>query len=302
MTLNIGIQIDAKINFAKDSTFLLMQEAQRRGYKLFYYNSDKLFLLDNLPYALMKSVTTDAGSFCFGDEERCKLDEMDIILMRQNPPFDVRYLTTTYILEKCKRAKVLNDPAGVRNTPEKLSVHFTLPTLVSEDLDLIEAFHNEHKETILKPLYAFGGQNVSYIKGDGSNVKVIASIIKDTYNCPIMAQKFNAGVMKGDKRVMILGGKILGVFSRIPQNGDFRSNLCLGNKYTTSVLSDEEKLMCSEIAAKLLEDGIVFAGLDLIDSHLIEVNVTSPTGLLELNHLYGVESEKECWDYFESIL
>ena len=302
MKLNIGVQIDEKINYDKDSTFLLMKEAQSRGYKLFHYTSDKLFLRDNVPYAMMKPVSIANKSFVFADEVLQELDNMDIILMRQNPPFDMRYITTTYILEKCKKAKVLNNPAGVRNSPEKLSVHFTVPTLVSEDLDLIDAFHKEHKDVILKPLYAFGGQNVSCIKGDGTSVKIIANIIKDTYNCPIMIQKFIPGVLKGDKRVMILGDKIIGVFSRVPQHGDFRTNLCLGNRYDIASLTNEEQGKCNAISESLCKDGVVLAGIDLIDSHVIEVNVTSATGLLELNHLYGKNVEKDCWDYFESML
>ncbi|MBQ4874949.1 MAG: glutathione synthase [Rickettsiaceae bacterium H1] len=301
MKLNIAVQIDSVIDFQKDSTFLLMQEAQRRGYKLYHYTSEQLILKSCSPYALATEVETASNGFVFGTQNLIKLDDIDIVLMRQNPPFDMRYITTTYILEKCKKAVILNNPTGVRNFPEKMSAESSLPTLITENLDLIEEFHKIHKEVVLKPLYAYGGQNVSYIKGDSNNVKIIANLIKDTYSCSIIAQKFHPRILEGDKRVTMLNGKMLDVFSRIPEKDEFRTNLCLRNKCVKSSLTVEEKNLCEDIGEKLIKNGILLAGIDLIGNHIIEVNVTSPTGLTEINALYRKNVERDCWNVFESM-
>ncbi len=300
MTLKVGMQIDSEINFSSDNTVLLMREAQNRGYKLFHYVTQKLFLDCDAPHALVRELTVAENEFVFGDEEVMRLDSLDIVLMRQNPPFDMRYITATYMLEKCKRAVVINNPRGIRNCPEKLCFDPSLPTLVTEDLNLIEKFNSEHKELVIKPLYSYGGKNISYVKGDSSNVRVVSTIIQEIYDCPIMVQKFNSDILNGDKRVTILDGEILGVFSRIPKEGDFRANLSLGNKCKKSSLTASEQQVCMEIGKKLVENGIVLAGIDLIGECVIEVNVTSPTGLHMLNSLYDRAVEKECWDCFES--
>ena len=302
MKLNVGVQIDSIINFKKDSTFLLMKEAQRRGHKLFHYTPDKLILQSNIPFALAKEVKITKNNFIFADEFLIKLDDMDILLMRQDPPFDIRYITTTYILEKCARAIVINNPAGVRNFPEKISIKLSLPTLVTENLDMIDKFHKVHKEIVLKPLYGYAGQDILYIRNESENVKIIARFLIEAYSCPIIAQKFHNDVLSGDKRVTILDGKILGVFSRIPSDGEFRSNLCLGSKFVKASLTDDERKSCEEIGENLQNNGIIFAGIDIIGGHIIEVNLTSPTGLVEINTLFEKNVEQRCWDCFESKL
>lgn len=302
MSLSIGVQIDEVINFGRDTTFLLMKEAQLRGHQLFHYTVRDLSLNCDVPYASIKPVKIVDGGFSFQEKRFVPLDELNIILMRQNPPFDMRYITATYILEKCNKAVVLNDPKGVRNFPEKMSICSSLPTLITEDLELINEFCKEHVEVVMKPIYAFGGSGVSYIKEGGGNIKVLVNTLKEMYNCPVIVQKFCPDILNGDKRVMMLDGEILGVFSRIPQDGDFRSNLCLGNSYKESSLTTKEEGLCNDLGRELVENGIVFAGVDLIGENVIEVNVTSPTGLLELHSLYNSDVGKECWDCFESKL
>lgn len=301
MTLKIAAQIDHTINFRRDSTFLLMQEADKRGYELFYYTSDKLFLDSNTPCALLNRVEISEYSFVVKEHLSMQLDDMDIILMRQDPPIDMRYITTTYILEKCKKATVLNDPQGVRNFPEKILNTQSLPTLITEDFDLIKKFYSMHKEIVLKPLYACGGTNVYYIDSD-DQIQRLVDCIKTTYNAPLMAQKFHASILNGDKRVTMLDGRILDVFSRLPKQGDFKTNLCLGNKSIKASLTTDEKKLCEEIGEQLTTHGIILAGIDLIGGHVIEINVTSPTGLLDINTLYGTNVEKDCWDCFENKL
>lgn len=299
--MKVGIQIDQKIDFASDSTFLLMQEAQRRGHQLFHYTPNKLVLDKNLPYALVKEVKITEDEFILGSQNLISLDSMDIILMRQDPPFDMRYITATYILDRCEKALVLNNPTGVRNFPEKLSARYSLPTLVTEDLRLIKKFQETHREIVIKPLYSHGGENVFCIKESDGNLQVILNLLKEKYNCPVMVQKFHSSILSGDKRVIMLDGKILDVFSRIPQDGEFRSNLCLNGAFAQSSLTSSERKNCEKIGEKLAKKGIVFAGIDLIAEHVIEINVTSPTGLLQINALYGKNVERDCWDCFENV-
>ncbi len=302
MTLLVGVQVDSVIDFNTDNTFVLMQEALRRGYKLFHYTPNKLILKSGVPCALARPVDIVDREFVFGEERLLVLDDLDVLLMRQNPPFNIQYITGTYILEKCQNVLIINDPCGVRNFPEKIKITSSLPTLITEDITLIQDFVKEHTEVVLKPLYSYGGQGVSYVRGGISNAGIVAQMIQDTFSSHIVVQKFCSEIINGDKRVTMLDGKVFGVFSRIPKNGEFRSNLCLNNDFAESSLTSDESQLCEEIGLELKEHGILLAGIDVIGGSIIEVNVTSPTGLSQINSLYGKKSESDVWDCFEGKL
>lgn len=310
MSLKIAIQMDPieNININGDSSFALALEAQKRGYTLFHYLPTAVRLENGQVTARAHPLTVrrEVGNhFTFGDE--CLLDlkkDVDIILLRQDPPFDMAYITNTHILEHVMEdTLVLNNPREVRNAPEKLLVtHFqdlTPPTLITNDGDAIADFYARHKDIILKPLYGNGGAQIVRIDEGSENLKSVIEMFEALYREPIIAQAYLPAVREGDKRIILIDGEPVAAMMRVPAKGDTRSNLHVGGKAVKSSLTPRDKEICDRIAPVLKERGLVFVGIDVIGEYLTEINVTSPTGLQQLNKLDGVCLEAMMWNTFE---
>lgn len=301
--MRVGFQVDKNLNFATDTSILLMIEAQKRGYDIFSFNPEQVFLKEGKAYASLYSTSILNENQLVQDSlNPTLLDELDIIFIRQDPPFNMRYYTNTFFLEKCK-SLVINNPKGIRNFPEKL-FHlndYMLPTLITEDVNSLNNFLFQYKVLVLKPLYSYGGEGV--IKIDAStNLEVIANMMLNLYKAPIIAQQFCEEVLKGgDKRILILDGDVLGGFRRYNEK-DFRSNLKLGAKSYATTLSTNEVRLAEQVAKTLKENGIILGGLDILGEKILEINVTSPTGLRQFNAIYNTDIEKKCWDCFENNL
>ena len=286
-----------------DTTLLLMREAYARGYRLHYYITEKLFMKNGEVCATterLEFLDYQVNYYNLGIPETTNLNQMDVILMRQDPPFDMNYITSTYLLEKLTNPVFVNHPTAVRNMPEKLFVcdfpDLMPPTLISQDIELIHQFQIEHKEVVLKPLYASAGQGIFYINEAADNLSSIVEFSLQRYKAPLIVQKFIKEVFAGDKRVIMLCGEVLTVYNRLPKAGDFRANGAQGGSFAACSLSEYEIDMCKTIGAELKKNGIIFAGLDIIGNYLTEVNVTSPTGLVLSNQLYNKKFEVEVWD------
>lgn len=302
MSLNAAFQMDKSVNFHSDTTVILIKEAQRRGYKTFFYTPNDLSLKNNEPITLAKRVIACDFDFNFSKEEVISLNEMHIIFIRQNPPFDMRYITTTYILEKVN-ALIINNPTEIRNCPEKLLVSYfpklTLPTLITEDLAAIKDFYSEYKDVILKPLYSYGGNDVLRISHSDINIEIISQIMIEKYNCPIIIQSFCCDINK-DKRVLLLDGKPIGAMRRVPNSSEeIRTNMRLGASVEKVSLNDSDQNICAAVGSELKKRGLLFAAIDIIGNYLLEINVTSPTGVVEINKLYNLSLEKVMWNCFE---
>lgn len=307
MPLNVAMQMDAieSINIDSDTTFVLGLEAQKRGYNLYYYMPESLSLKNGEVFADVQKITLRRekdNHFTLGESQLIRLDTMDVVLMRQDPPYDMKYLTYTYMLDKIHpQTFVVNNPAEVRNCPEKLFVtnftQFTPPTLISADINAIVAFAKEQGEIVLKPLYAHGGADVFKISDD---LKEVANQLIAKYKTPIIAQKFIAGVSQGDKRIILIDGEVAGAINRVPKEGSILSNLVQGGTGEKATLTDREKQICQVLKPELKSRGLILAGIDVIDGYLTEINVTSPTGLQVINRLDDVCLESDIWDVIES--
>ena len=302
MTLVIAFQMDRGVIVGKDLSVKFIQEAQNRGYTVFFYTPNELAIKNANQVARACLVTVEGNELKFGDIQELLLETVDIIFIRQNPPFDIRYITSTYILEKLKRPLLVNNPRSLRNNPEKLlplSFHEFVPdTLITEDHIMLKSFYQEHKDIVLKPLYSYGGSDVVRVHSN-VDIKIVSELMIEKYNCPIIAQKFISNI-SNDKRIILLDAEPIGVFKRkILCDSEIRTNLHVGSVPEIAMLSDRDLEICSAIKEKLLEEELVFAGIDILDGYLIEINVTSPCGILQINELYGVSLEKKCWDCFE---
>lgn len=310
MSLKIAIQMDpiANININGDSTFVLGLEAQKRGFTLFHYLPTAIRLENGEVFARAHPLVLrrEIGNhYTFGEEVLLNLKtDVDIILLRQDPPFDMAYITNTHILEHVMpHTLVLNNPVEVRNAPEKLLVtHFSQlapPTLITNDDDAIAEFYAKHKDIILKPLYGNGGSQIVRIEEHSENLKSVIEMFEALYREPFIAQKYLPAVREGDKRIILVDGQPIGGFLRIPAKGDTRSNLHVGGKAVKSTLTPRDKEICDTIAPELKRRGLVFVGIDVIGDYLTEINVTSPTGLQQLSKLDGICPEGLLWDCFE---
>lgn len=312
MTLRIAIQMDpiSGINPDKgDTTIAFAFEAQARGYELYYYRANNLFLREGEVYALAYPVTFMPGKAPFyqlGGRKEIKLrDKIDIVLMRQDPPFDMNYLSYSYMLEKLMPdCWVINDPVEVRNCPEKLFPcdfpELMAPTLIARNEKAILDFWEEHGDIVLKPLYAFGGRDVFRFKKGDTNLVGVFDMLERSYQCPVVAQAFIPDVYEsGDKRILLLDGMVMGALTRTPAKGNVRSNLASGGTAHKTELSDADKHICETIGPELKKRGLVFVGIDVIGGKLTEINVTSPTGLVNINQLENVKLEADFWDYVE---
>lgn len=311
MTLRVAVQMDPveKIAHDFDSTFALMVEACKRGHQLHVFRPCDLSYLDGRVLARARPIEARMAPgdyYTLGEERLLDLrTEADLVLMRQDPPFNMEYITATHILEHLEGdTLVLNDPAAVRNAPEKLLVtrfrQFAPPTLISADPKAIRAFYAEHGDIILKPLYDYGGSLVFHVDRTSDNIGSLVSMFGRFYKEPIIAQKYIPDVKTtGDKRILIIEGEAAGGFARVPQGQEVRAGLYLGGKAVASELSAREREICETIGPELKQRGLVFAGIDVIGGYLTEINVTCPSGMRDFNQLYNTQLEEKVWESFE---
>jgi glutathione synthase len=308
----VAIQMDPieTINVAADSTFVLALEAQARGHRLYHYLPRHLSLIDGRVVAKARRLKVRRASRRYaelGRFETLDLAKMDVILMRQDPPFDMAYITATHVLEHVSdKVLVINDPASVRNAPEKLfATHFAglmPPTLVSSDRDAIVAFRRRHGDIILKPLFGNGGAGIFRVKKDDENFNALLESFAAFYREPIVVQRYLPEIRKGDKRIILVDGEPAGAVLRVPPKGEARANLHVGGKALKTKLTRRERDICASIGPALREKGLVFVGIDVIGDYLTEINVTSPTGIQEINRLNGSKIEKLVWEAIERRL
>ena len=304
--IKIAIQMDKlnSINKDTDSTLALIREAFKRKYTIFIYSVDNLYLEDNTLKARAKKVLKInlkiSNYIELQDTKIIKLESFDFILVRQDPPFDMQYITTTYLLEKLPTScLVLNNPRSIRDCPEKLFVmdffHLMPPTLISKNFNKIVEFINRYKEVVIKPLYGNGGENVYYLSQKDPNLKIIIeSLILGREH--VIVQKFLRKVKSGDKRVLLINGKPVGAVNRVPVRNEIRANLHIGGVARKTTLNKKELNICSQIKSKMISKGLFFSGIDIIDGHLTEINVTSPTCIREIDALNNTNISKIFWD------
>ncbi len=313
MSLNVAIQMDhvGSIDINGDSTFVMALEAQKRGHKLFHYEPGKLSLSNGRVLATAEplEVRRELGNhFILGEARTLDLKtDADVVLMRQDPPFDMSYITATHLLDHIHPdTLVVNDPTEVRNAPEKIFVtefaEFMPATLISSDYALILAFREEHKDIIIKPLYGNGGIGVFHIKPGDENLNALLEMFAGLYREPIIAQAYLKDVRAGDKRIILIDGEISGATNRVPMKGEARSNMHVGGKAVKSQLTDRERDICAALGPELKKRGLLFVGIDVIGGYMTEINVTSPTGLQEINRFDDVCLESDLWDAIESKL
>ncbi|MEP9351759.1 glutathione synthase [Xanthobacter sp. KR7-225] len=309
MALKVAVQMDhiARINIAGDSTFALLLEAQRRGHALFHYTPERMAMRDGVVFATVEPLTVkdEAGAhFTLGEKQRIALAEMDVVLMRQDPPFDLAYVTATHLLERIHpQTLVVNDPAHVRNAPEKIFVtefpDLMPPTLISRDLDEIKAFRAEFGDVVMKPLYGNGGAAVFRLAADDLNFGSLYDLFATTFREPWVIQRFLPAVKHGDKRIILVDGQAAGAVNRVPSEGDLRSNMVRGGAAKPTDLTAREQEICARIGPSLKKMGLIFVGIDVIDGNLTEINVTSPTGLRAIKRLGGPDIAAQIWDRIE---
>src|SRR6186713_976085 len=312
MSLKIAVQMDPiqRINIKGDSTFALLLEAQKRGHKLAYYTPDRLALLNGRVFAQIESLSVRdiAGDhFTLGEPRRTELTEFDVVLLRQDPPFDLAYVTTTHVLERIHpRTLVINDPAAVRNAPEKVFVtefpDLMPPTLITRDLAEIKAFRAEHGDIVMKPLYGHGGGAVFRLTREDLNFGSLYDMFSTTFREAWVIQKFLPEVRDGDKRIILVDGEYAGAVNRVPAADDLRSNMVRGGSPKDTELTPREREICRIIGPALRERGLLFVGIDVIGGWLTEINVTSPTGIRAIKSLGGPDIAAMIWDKIEGNL
>ncbi len=309
MHLNVAVQMDPieRINIRGDSTFALLLEAQRRGHKLSYYTPDRLVLREGKVSAAVRplAVRDAAGDHVtLGEARHVDLSSFDVVLLRQDPPFDLAYISTTHLLDRIHpRTLVVNDPTHVRNAPEKLFVtefpDLMPPTLVTRDLDAIKAFRAEHGDIVMKPLYGLGGQAVFRLKRDDLNFGSLYDLFAAMSREPWVVQKFVPEVRDGDKRIILVDGEFAGAVNRVPAADDLRANMVRGGVPEATELSARERDICARLGPALRARGLLFAGIDVIGGFLTEINVTSPTGIRAVKNFGGPDIAALIWDKIE---
>ncbi len=307
--LEIAVQMDPleKINFSGDSTFALMLEAARRGHRLWFYTPDRLSLEDGQLKAFAREIAVrdEPGAYyTLGETRELDLAEVDVVLLRQDPPFDLAYITSTHFLERIAgRVLVVNDPAHVRNAPEKLFVTEFLdlmpPTLITRDKAAIERFRARHGEIVMKPLYGHGGASVFKVATRDPNFGSLYDLFSTTFREPWVVQRFLPQVVQGDKRILLVEGEALGAVNRVPAQDDIRSNMVRGGLASATELTERENEICRRLQPALVERGLLFVGIDVIDGWLTEINVTSPTGLRALVKHGGPDLSSTILDVIE---
>jgi glutathione synthase len=310
MSLKVAVQMDPiqRINIKGDSTFALLLEAQKRGHTLSYYTPDRLAMLQGQVFATVESlnVRDQAGDhFTLSEPRRVNLAEFDVILLRQDPPFDLAYVTTTHLLERIHpKTLVVNDPAHVRNAPEKIFVtefpDLMPPTLLTRDLAEIKAFRAEHNDIVMKPLYGHGGGAVFRITRDDLNFGSLYDMFSVTFREQWVVQKYLPAVKQGDKRIILVDGEFAGAVNRIPADDDLRSNMVRGGAPAATDLTPREREICARLAGPLRERGLLLVGIDVIGDYITEINVTSPTGIRAVKNLGGADIAALVWDKIEA--
>jgi glutathione synthase len=309
MNITVAIQMDPieKIDINGDSTFALALEAQGRGHTLFYYGPKDLSWRDGKVTAFLRplSVKNVKGDhFALGEGAVRDLSTLDVVLMRQDPPFDMSYISATHMLERIHpKTLVVNDPAEVRNAPEKLFVtqfaEFVPQTLISSDPREIRAFRAEHKDIILKPLYGNGGAGVFRVREGDENLGSLLEMFTTFYREPVIVQRYLPEVRQGDKRIILVDGDYAGAINRVPAEGEARSNMHVGGKPVATELTAREKAICAAIGPELKKRGFIFTGIDVIGDYMTEINVTSPTGIHEVRRFGGADIAALVWDAIE---
>jgi glutathione synthase len=295
-----------RIKIAGDSTFAVLLEAEKRGHSISYYTPDKLALAEGKVFASLQSlaVRDSAGDhFTLGEAKRSDLASFDVVLLRQDPPFDMNYITTTHLLEKLPNTLVVNNPRSVRNAPEKMFVmdyvDLMPPTLITRDLEEIKAFRAKHKDIVMKPLYGKGGESVFRISPDDLNFGSLYDMFAGIFREAWVVQKFLPEVKEGDKRIILVDGEFAGAVNRVPAEGDLRSNMVRGGSPKKTDLSAREREICDLLGPELKKRGLLFTGIDVIGGWLTEINVTSPTGIRAIKNLGGPDVAAMVWDAIE---
>jgi len=309
MPLTVACQMDPidRIDIGGDSTFALLLEAQRRGHAMFYYTPPNLSMLAGrlLARGSTLEVEDKAGAHYRLSHPRIEnLADLDVVLLRQDPPFDMSYITTTHLLERIHpKTLVVNDPASVRNAPEKVFVLDFLdlmpPTLVTRNLDDVKAFRTEHKDIILKPLYGNGGSSVFRVAPGDTNLNSLVELFQTVFREPFMVQQYRPEVRAGDKRIILVDGEFAGAVNRVPAADETRSNLHVGGVAKETVLTEREREICARLGPELERRGLIFTGIDVIGPYLTEINVTSPTGIRQVKAFGGADIAALIWDAIE---
>ena len=311
MSLKVAVQMDPleSVNIEGDTTFLMMLNAQERGHDLFVYTPERLAMEEGRVTARGRSVTVRAvkgDHATFGPWEVRNLSEFDVVLLRQDPPFDMAYITSTHFLDKIHpKTLVVNNPTEVRNAPEKLFVTdfpgVQPPTLITSDMEAIREFRDRHGDIVLKPLYGLGGSGVARLLADDPNLDAMMDLHRAIGREPVIAQKFLPAVVKGDKRILLVDGEAVGGINRVPKAGQIRSNLAVGGTAVAVELSERDHELCRIIGPELKRRGLMFVGIDVIGDYLTEINVTSPTGAVALKTFTGIDATAILWDRIEAI-
>ncbi|MBN33599.1 MAG: glutathione synthase [Rhodospirillaceae bacterium] len=309
MTLSVAVQMDPvhAIDIDADTTFVLALEAQERGHTVFFYEPRDLIFRDGKVLAYIRPMylrRKHGDHVTLGSVALTDLSEMDVVLMRQDPPFDMSYITATHLLEKIHpKTLVVNDPAEVRNAPEKLFVTgfegLMPPTLITSSAQAIRDFRDEHQDIIVKPLYGNGGAGVFHITPGDENLASLLEMFEQMFREPAIVQRYVPEVREGDKRIILIDGKPVGAINRIPAAGESRSNMHVGGRPVSSTLTKREQEICATIGPELHRRGMILVGIDVIGDWLTEINVTSPTGIQEINRFDGVKLEGLFWDAVE---
>jgi len=307
--LKVAVQMDhvSTINIEGDSTFAMCLEAQERGHELFHYTPPRLSLRDGRVFAAVEPLTLQdrkGDHYRLGEPARADLSDMDVVLLRQDPPFDMSYITSTHLLERVHpQTLVVNDPAWVRNSPEKIFVtefpDLMPDTLITSDANEIVAFRKEIGDIIIKPLYGNGGAGIFHLKNDDRNLSALLELFAEMYREPLIAQRYLPAVREGDKRIILVDGEAVGAINRVPSETDSRSNMHVGGRAEPTELTDREREICARIGPALRERGFLLVGIDVIGDYMTEINVTSPTGIREVRRFGGADIAALLWDAIE---
>ena len=309
MALRVAFQMDPieRLVIHGNSTFALMLEAQRRGHELLYYTPADLALRDRQIVAHVNPVTVadeEGSHYRLADRRLADLGECDVVHLRQDPPFDMNYITTTHLLEALlPRVLVVNDPASVRNSPEKLFVtrfpDLMPPTLITRSLEDVKAFRREHRDIILKPLYGNGGAAVFRMQLEDTNIASLVELFQSVFREPFIVQRYQPEVRNGDKRIILVDGEIAGAINRVPSIEETRSNMHVGGRPEPTEITERDREICAVIGPELRQRGLIFTGIDVIGDYLTEINVTSPTGIREVKRFGGADIAVMIWDVIE---
>lgn len=310
MALKVAVQMDHinSIRIAGDTTFALCLEAQKRGHILYHYTPDRLSMRDDVVSARVEELSVrdiEGDYYTLGERVSRDLSEMDVVLLRQDPPFDMNYITTTHMLERIHpKTLVVNDPAWVRNSPEKIFVtefpDLMPETLITKDPLEIAAFRKEFGDIILKPLYGNGGAGVFHLADGDRNLTSLLEMFGQMFREPFIAQRYLKDVRSGDKRIILIDGEPVGAINRVPSETDSRSNMHVGGRAEKTELTDREREICARIGPSLRERGFILVGIDVIGDYMTEINVTSPTGVREVKRFGGADIAALFWDAVEA--